>query len=191
MNGYMNLARGNNMIGVATTNFYPIVSVSGSTATAPVTTTAKPVTTTAKPVTTTAKPVTTTLSPVITTITSAKPVIKACTNGSGYYLGPKSGCQKYYYCDDFYLYTYSTAFICGSRYILNQDTQSCVSSTSTCVTSSGICTNGSGYYNYPGCGSVYYCSRYVNQYTVPSGILFNPETNSFVSSSSTSFKCPF
>ena len=91
MSGYMNLARSNNMIGVATTNFYPIVSVSGSTATAPVTNTAKPVTTT--------------LAPVITT-TSAKPVTTTCANGSGYYLVPNSGCQKCYYCDDFYLYSF-------------------------------------------------------------------------------------
>ena len=50
MDGYMYIARGNNMLGVATTNFYPTVSVSKST---------KPVTTTKKAVTTTKKAVTT------------------------------------------------------------------------------------------------------------------------------------
>jgi len=83
------------------------------------------------------------------------------------------------------------SFVCGAGYIVNQINQNCVSNTSPCVASSGICINGSGWYNYPGCTNAYYCSRTITQYTVPAGTLFNPTTNSFVASTSTTFKCPF
>jgi len=178
MSGYMHIARGNNICSIATYNYYPTVTVTGSTTNAPVTTT------TSKPVTAT----TTSVKPVTTTTT--KPVNTTCTNGSGYYLVPNSGCQKYYYCSDS-IARYAIANVCGTGNILNQDAQTCVSSTSTCVSTTGICMKGSAWYNYPGCGSVYYCTRTVTQFSTPTGALFNPSTKSFVSSSSSSFKCPF
>jgi hypothetical protein len=199
MSGYMNIARGKNMIGVATDNFYPIVSVSGTTV-APVTTTTKPITTTTKPITTTTKPITTTTKPITTTTkpitTTTKPITTTtvttttCKNGPGYYLQPNTGCKNYYYCSDS-IGTYNMSFVCGAGYIVDQINQNCVSNTSLCVASSGICKNGSGWYNYPRCTNAYYCSRTITQYTVPAGTLFNPTTNSFVASTGTTFKCPF
>ena len=188
MSGYMNIARGKNMIGVATDNFYPIVSVS-STTVAPVTattTTIKPTTTT----TTTTKPTTTTTTTTTTTATTTVSPPTTCKNGSGYYLQPNTGCKNYYYCSDS-IGTYNMSFVCGAGYIVDQVNQYCISNTSPCVASSGICINGSGWYNYPGCTNAYYCSRTITQYTVPADTLYNPSTNSFVASTSTTFKCPF
>ena len=161
MSGYMHIARGNNICSIATYNYYPTVTVTGSTTNAPVTTTTiKPVTattTSVKPVTTTTiKPVTattTSVKPVTTTTT--KPVNTTCTNGSGYYLVPNSGCQKYYYCSDS-IGTNNLSYICASGYIIDQVNQYCIPNTSNYVTSSGNCINGSSWYNYPGC-TIYYC----------------------------------
>jgi hypothetical protein len=140
----MNIARGKNMIGVATDNFYPIVSVSDTTVapvtattTKPITTTTKPITTTTKPITTTTKPITTTTKPITTT---TKPI------------------------------TTTTKPITTTTKPITTTTKPITTTTTatTTVSPPTTCKNGSGYYLQPntGCKNYYYCSDSIGTYNM-------------------------
>jgi len=193
MNGYMYISRGNNMCSVASYNYYPknVTLNSNLTTVAPLITTTTPSKTnsplntlsTAATASTTSTAKTTTYSVLSTSKLTPSSLNKTCTNGSGYYA--YSGCQNYYYCLDNIYNSY-----CPTGYIFDQVNQYCTNTNLTCLVTPGICMNGTGWYTYPGCNSVYYCTRTITNYTTPSAsTLFNPSTNSFVSSSN--FKCPF
>ena len=98
----------------------------------------------------------------------------------GYYA--YSGCQNYFYCSQ-----YTSNSTCSKGNILNESKQYCSNAnTTTCTTSSGVCKNGPGWYNYPGCTNAYYCSK--NNCSIYCTSILS--TNSFVSSTSASSKCP-
>jgi hypothetical protein len=100
----------------------------------------------------------------------------------GYYA--YSGCQSYFYCSQ-----YTSNSTCSKGNILNESRQYCSNAnTTTCTTSSGVCKNGPGWYNYPGCSSIYYCGRSIYNLTAPAGYLYDQSSNTFKSAST--FKCP-
>jgi hypothetical protein len=162
MNGYMHFARNNNnMCNIASYASYPTIAVNSSQATTRVTTT------------------TTTRS---TTTTTTKPINNLCPNGFGFYAN--HGCKTFYYCSGSL-----SNFYCASGYLFDSTTQSCKPSNQVnCKVSNKICSNGSGFYPYNGCQSIYYCNQQITNFSVPSGFLFDPNSNSYKPANS--FTCP-